>query len=120
VVISQYAAFLDGRIDEVALDRYAQAGDGSVWYLGEDVFDYRDSAVAITEGTWLAGRDGPAAMIMPGAPKVGDVFRPENVTGSSSNEDPPCARREKPERRRRRASERVRGHGTRERLHVAV
>jgi len=81
VVISQYAAFLDGHIDEVALDRYAQADDGSVWYLGEDVFDYRNGAVAITEGTLLAGRDGPAAMIMPGAPKVGDVFRPENVTG---------------------------------------
>ena len=81
VVISQYMAFLDGRLDEVALDRYAQADDGSVWYLGEDVFDYRRGAVAITEGTWLAGRDGPPAMIMPGAPRVGDVFRPENVTG---------------------------------------
>jgi len=81
VVVSQYAAFLDGRIEEVAIDRYAQADDGSVWYLGEDVFDYRDGAVAITEGTWLAGRDGPPAMIMPAAPQAGDVFRAENVIG---------------------------------------
>ena len=81
VVVSQYAAYLDGRIEEVALDKYAQADDGSVWYLGEDVFDYRDGAVAITEGTWLAGRDGPPAMIMPADPQVGDVFRSENVTG---------------------------------------
>jgi len=81
VVISQYTAYLGGRIDEVALDRYAQADDGSVWYFGEDVFDYRDGAVAITEGTWLAGRDGPPAMIMPADPQVGDVFRAENVTG---------------------------------------
>ena len=81
VVVSQYTAYLDGRIEEVAIDRYAQADDGSVWYLGEDVFDYRDGAVAITEGTWLAGRDGPPAMIMPADPQVGDVFRSENVTG---------------------------------------
>jgi len=81
VVVSQYTAYLDGRIEEVAIDRYAQADDGSVWYLGEDVFDYRDGAVAITEGSWLAGRDGPPAMIMPAAPQVGDVFRAENVTG---------------------------------------
>ena len=81
VVVSQYTAYLDGRIEEVALDRYAQADDGSVWYLGEDVFDYRNGTVAITEGTWLAGRDGPPAMIMPANPQVGDVFRSENVTG---------------------------------------
>ncbi|HEX9351729.1 MAG TPA: hypothetical protein VF877_10705 [Gaiellaceae bacterium] len=65
VLVSQYMAYLDGRLDEVALDRYAQADDGSVWYLGEDVFDYRNGAIAFTEGTWLAGREGPAAMIMP-------------------------------------------------------
>jgi hypothetical protein len=81
VVLSQYTAFLDGRIDEVAIDRYAQDDDRSVWYFGEDVFDYRNGGVAITEGTWLAGRDGPPAMIMPAHPHVGDVFRAENVTG---------------------------------------
>jgi hypothetical protein len=81
VLESQYAAFLDGRIHEVALDWYAQADDGSVWYLGEDVFNYEDGVVADTEGTWMAGRDGPAAMIMPGNPQVGDVFRPENAPG---------------------------------------
>jgi hypothetical protein len=79
VRISQYLAYLDGRITEVALDRYAQADDGSVWYFGEDVFDYENGTVSATEGTWLAGREGPAAMIMPAHPKVGDVYRPENA-----------------------------------------
>ncbi|MCI0347772.1 MAG: hypothetical protein L0221_20430, partial [Chloroflexi bacterium] len=79
VLISQYVAFLGGRIQEVAYDFYAQADDGSVWYFGEDVFDFEDGVIISTEGTWLAGRDGPAAMIMPGLPKVGDVYRPENV-----------------------------------------
>jgi hypothetical protein len=81
VLVSQYMAYLDGRIEEVALDRYAQADDGSVWYFGEDVFDYRNGAIAFTEGTWLAGREGPAAMIMPGDPRVGDVYRTENAPG---------------------------------------
>ena len=81
VLVSQYMAYLDGHLDEVALDRYAQADDGSVWYLGEDVFDYRNGTVALTEGTWLAGRDGPGAMIMPAHPKVGDVYRTENAPG---------------------------------------
>ncbi|HEU0248185.1 MAG TPA: hypothetical protein VFR38_13975 [Gaiellaceae bacterium] len=79
--ISQYVAYLDGRIEEVALDYYAQADDGSVWYFGEDVFNYEDGHVADTDGTWLAGKDGPPAMIMPGDPHVGDVYRPENVPG---------------------------------------
>jgi len=81
VLSSQYMAFLDGRIQEVAIDWYAQADDGSVWYLGEDVFDYADGVVYSTGGTWLAGRDGPAAMIMPSNPQVGDVYRPENSPG---------------------------------------
>lgn len=78
---SQYTAYLDGRIEEVALDWYVQADDGSVWYLGEDVFNYEDGVVADTNGTWLAGKDGPAAMIMPADPQVGDVYRPENSPG---------------------------------------
>ena len=81
VLVSQYMAYLDGRLEEVALDRYAQADDGSVWYLGEDVFDYRNGAIASTEGTWLAGREGPGAMIMPAKPEVGDVYRTENAPG---------------------------------------
>jgi hypothetical protein len=80
-LVSQYNAYLGGRIEEVAYDYYAQADDGSVWYFGEDVFDFRDGAVVVTEGTWLAGRDGPAAMIMPGDPQIGDVYRTENAPG---------------------------------------
>src|SRR5919109_835145 len=79
VLVSQYMAYLDGRLQEVALDRYAQADDGSVWYFGEDVFDYANGTVATTEGTWLAGREGPPAMIMPAHPRLGDVFRTENA-----------------------------------------
>jgi len=78
-ITMQYLAFADGRIQEVALDWFAQADDGSVWYLGEDVFDYEDGAVADTEGTWVAGPKAPAAMIMPAHPASGDAYRTENA-----------------------------------------
>jgi hypothetical protein len=80
-LVSQYVAFLGGRIHEVAYDFYAQADDGSVWYFGEDVFNFADGKIVDTHGTWIAGKDGPAAMIMPADPAVGDVYRPENIPG---------------------------------------
>ena len=82
----QYLAYSDGRIQEIALDWFAQADDGAVWYLGEDVTDYKDGVVDTHQGTWLAGRDGPAAMIMPARPKVGDVYRTENAPGTAFEE----------------------------------
>ena len=78
---SQFCAYLKGRITEVAVDLYAQADDGAVWYLGEDVVDYERGMAATTAGTWRVGVDGPAAMIMPAHPKVGDVYRTENIPG---------------------------------------
>lgn len=80
-LVSQYVAFLDGRIHEVAYDLYAQDDQGAVWYFGEDVFNFADGAIVDTHGSWQAGRDGPAAMIMPSHPEVGDVYRPENIPG---------------------------------------
>jgi hypothetical protein len=75
---SQYFAFSDGRIVEVALDWYAQADDGSVWYLGEDVFNYENGALQDNEGSWVAGKQAPPAMIMPAHPRKGAVYRTEN------------------------------------------
>jgi hypothetical protein len=80
-VVSQYLAYLDWRVTEIAYDLYAQADDGSVWYFGEDVSDFADGAIVSKEGTWLTGKDAPAAMIMPANPKVGDVYRTENSPG---------------------------------------
>ena len=76
---AQFLAYHDGRIDEVAVDWYAQSDDGAVWYFGEDVFIYKDGRVVDTLGTWRADLDGPASMIMPADPQVGDAYRTENV-----------------------------------------
>jgi hypothetical protein len=77
--IIQYVAYSDGRIHEVAIDSYAQADDGSVWYFGEDVSNFEDGKVADTKGTWVASDKTPAAMIMPAKPTVGNIYRPENA-----------------------------------------
>ncbi len=37
--------------------------------------------MADTSGTWIAGKEGPAAMIMPASPRIGDVNRPETSAG---------------------------------------
>ena len=81
VLVSQYVAFLDGRIHEVAYDLYAQDDTGAVWYFGEDVYNFTDGFISDTHGTWIAGVDGPPAMIMPASPAPGDVYRPENIPG---------------------------------------
>jgi hypothetical protein len=78
-LVSQFVSYVDGRIHEVALDWYAQDDDGNVWYFGEDVFNYEDGVVADTDGTWIAGEDGPIGMIMPADPQVGQAYRPENI-----------------------------------------
>ena len=80
-LVSQYVAYLGGRIHEVAYDFYAQDDAGAVWYFGEDVFNFADGVIVDTHGSWIAGKDGPAAMIMPAHPRVGDVYRPENIPG---------------------------------------
>jgi hypothetical protein len=78
-LVSQFVSYLDGRIHEVALDWYAQDDAGNVWYFGEDVFNYEDGVVADTDGTWIAGDDGPPGMIMPADPQIGQAYRPENI-----------------------------------------
>ena len=79
--VTHFVAYKERRILETALDLYAQDDAGNVWYFGEDVSNYQDGVVVDHEGTWQAGRDGPPGMIMPADPKVGDVYRPENIPG---------------------------------------
>ena len=55
--IIQYVAYLDGRIQEVAIDRYAQADDGSVWYFDEDYSAIEEGKITDTEGSRVQ-RDG--------------------------------------------------------------
>jgi hypothetical protein len=80
--VVQFVAYTDSKLVEVAYDYFAQADDGGVYYMGEDVSNYEDGKIADKEGSWLTGKDGaPPSLIMPAHPEVGQVFNPENLPG---------------------------------------
>lgn len=75
---------VDGELEEVTKDYYAQADDGTVYYLGEDVDNYEDGELDNHDGSWLFGRDTQVAGVhMPADPKVGMKFRLEDVPGTN-------------------------------------
>src|SRR5262249_16950480 len=47
----------DGELAEVALDYFAQADDGTILYLGEDVDEYKGGKVVGHSGSWMFGKD---------------------------------------------------------------
>lgn len=63
--------FVEGELVEAELAFYAQADDGSVWYLGEYPEEYEDG-VFIEAPAWLTGtRGAQAGIMMPADPRVG-------------------------------------------------
>jgi len=80
--------FEDGELHEIALDFYAQADDGTVYYLGEDVNYYKKGRVVGHEGAFRYGRDTDVlGVAMPAAPEPGAEFKFEDVpkVGSEQN-----------------------------------
>jgi hypothetical protein len=78
----------DGQLAEVALDYFAQDDDGTVYYLGEDVDEYKDGKVTGHEGAWLYGKDTKKpGVVMPAHPKVGDKFMTEDVPKITTEDD---------------------------------
>lgn len=72
--------FAGGKLVEVTLDYFAQADNGTVYYLGEDVDEYKNGTVIGHSGAWLLGKDTQKpGVLMPAQPKVGDKFRSEDV-----------------------------------------
>ena len=63
--------FVEGELVEAELAFYAQADDGSVWYLGEYPEEYEDG-VFLEAPAWLTGTRGASAgIMMPADPRVG-------------------------------------------------
>ena len=74
-----------GLLREVALDHYAQADDGTVYYLGEDVDYYERGRVVSHEGAFRYGRDTRAlGVAMPARPLAGQRFAIEDISGQGS------------------------------------
>lgn len=86
-VTAQFIALSDDEIVERTDDWFAQDDDGNVWYFGEAVENYEDGVLADTDGSWIAGSDGPPGLIMPADPQVGDLFHSENIPDLVYEED---------------------------------
>lgn len=80
--------FENGQLAEVALDYFAQDDNGTVYYLGEEVDEYKDGKIISHDGTWMLGKDTAVPGVQfPAHPKVGDVFRSEDVSKDISEID---------------------------------
>jgi hypothetical protein len=80
--------FQNGELEEVALDYIAEGDDGAVYYLGEDVDEYKDGKVVGHSGAWLYGvQTKKLGVLMPAERKVGAKFKPEDVPHITWEED---------------------------------
>ncbi len=80
--------FEAGKLAEIALDYFAQSDDGTVYYLGEDVNEYKDGKVAGHGGAWLLGKDTEVpGVLLPARLKIGDKFSSESVPHITSEDD---------------------------------
>jgi hypothetical protein len=85
-IVLRDLVYQDGALKEATDDWFAAARDGTAWYCGEEVKDYesfegdrpmRPELVSI-DGSFKHGRDGDkAGVVMPGAPRAGQVYREE-------------------------------------------
>ncbi len=70
--------FVNGALEELTDDWYAQDLQGNVWYFGEDAKQFSNGVVVSTAGSWLAGVDsGLLGIVMEADPQVGDLYRQE-------------------------------------------
>lgn len=74
--------YSDGQLTETTRDYHAQAPDGTVYYLGEDVNMYENGQLVSHEGAWRAGEGAnQAGEFMVDEPRVGDRFHQEQAPG---------------------------------------
>ena len=80
--------YADGQLEEVTLDYFAQDDAGTVYYLGEEVDDYKNGQVTGHDGGWLFGKDTLIpGVLLPAHPHVGDKFKSEAVSREISEND---------------------------------
>jgi len=73
---------VDGELDEISRNYFAQALDGTVCYFGEEVDIYEDGAITSHDGAWRAG-DGvnQPGIQMPAEPRLGLSYAQEVAPG---------------------------------------
>ena len=85
-VVVKDTVMVDGKLEEMTFDWYAQDKQGNVWYFGEDSKEYKDGAVVSTKGTWEAGVDSAQpGIVMKANLIVGDTYRQEYYKGEAED-----------------------------------
>lgn len=73
---------IKGKPREITRDWYAQDRSGNIWYLGEDVANYKNGVIVSRDGSWEAGVDGAQpGVVMPAKLKAGLKYRQEYYKG---------------------------------------
>jgi hypothetical protein len=81
-------AFLNGELEEVATDYFAQDDEGNVYYLGEEVDEYENGKIKGHDGAWMLGKDTKKpGLLVPAHPKIGDKFMSEDVSNEIRESD---------------------------------
>ena len=87
-LIMEDREWVNGELEEVALDYFAQSDDGTVYYLGEDVDNYEKGKIVAHEGAWLYGKDTQhLGTIIAANPKVSEKFSAEVAPGITREDD---------------------------------
>lgn len=74
-MVSEFRAWENEELVEIARDWYAQDNDGNVWYFGEEVENYEEGVLVDTDGSWEAGIDDAVpGLMMKADPQVGDSY----------------------------------------------
>ena len=82
VTVVKVDDYHNGELVKTTEDYFAQAPDGTVYYLGERVDEFRNGQIVGHEGEWLAEPNGnPPGLFMPPTPTVGKTFNQEQIPG---------------------------------------
>lgn len=80
--------YTNGELAEATRDYFAQSDDGTVYYLGESVDEYRHGKIVGHGGAWLTGEaNAKPGVMMKAHPKVGDTWQSEAVPGVAVERD---------------------------------
>ncbi len=78
--------YRDDEMIEDTWDWFAEDGDGNVWYLGEETYEYENGKKVCDCGAWEAGVEGALpGIVMLANPKVGDAYRQEYFAGEAED-----------------------------------
>jgi hypothetical protein len=80
--IVQDTVSVNGEVEELTYDYFAQDREGNVWYFGELSMSFEDGQLESLGGSWRAGEDGAKpGIVMEASPAVGDTYRQEFQLG---------------------------------------